>query len=198
MRIPLPPPALETSCDTKTRVISATIGLYDRISAMYAEHGILLPLDRSCLHWANATLAACEHFGLVACIQGGSFSAKANDDGNYIAFEWQDIQLDELPALAKLLTTTSTPLPEMHAWVGIVDTQELIDLSTIHLRRSAKRNGLEWTEAEYPNGLWVKCDAIPDTLAYAPYKTASLLAGYISYSITQEIRRMRIGLHPTK
>jgi hypothetical protein len=65
-------------------------------------------------------------------------------------------------------------LPEMHCWVGILDTQEIVDFSTRHLVAAALDRCLFWTAAEPPRYLWCKANALPDWVVYTPNREASI------------------------
>jgi len=67
-------------------------------------------------------------------------------------------------------------LPEIHVWVGLVETQEVIDFSVRNLREAAGEAGLEWTAADPPRYIWATQDNLPDWVVYTPHATASLLA----------------------
>ena len=41
--------------------------------------------------------------------------------------------------------------PKMHVWVGLLDTQEIVDFTTRHLALAAARQGMAWTAARPPS-----------------------------------------------
>jgi hypothetical protein len=67
-------------------------------------------------------------------------------------------------------------LPEMHCWVGIVDSQEIVDFTTRHLKAACAAVGMEWSAAAPPRYLWCKAKEPPDWVVYRPNREASIYA----------------------
>ena len=64
----------------------------------------------------------------------------------------------------------------MHVWVGIVDSQELVDFSTRHLPAAALERQMIWTAARPPRYLWCPANDTPDWVVYRPDRDASIYA----------------------
>ena len=116
-------------------------------------------INAACLYWAGMV---CKEInkdieGPRAIIQGGSMSWPCMgdvDDGvspthfSYI-FEAGDPQTHKQLKLGRL--------PEMHVWVAIPETQEIIDLTTKYLTYQAMDlANIKWTAAIPPDYLWVQ------------------------------------------
>ena len=67
-------------------------------------------------------------------------------------------------------------LPEMHVWVGILNTQELVDFSTRHLKAAAQARGMAWTADPPPRYLWCPANQLPDWVVYTPSRQATIYA----------------------
>jgi len=60
-------------------------------------------------------------------------------------------------------------LPEIHCWAGIIDTNEIVDLSTRHLVQQYEKTMREtWQAPAPPLYIWVNSDTIPDGVRYIP------------------------------
>ncbi len=55
-------------------------------------------------------------------------------------------------------------LPEIHVWVGLPDSKEIVDFSTKYFPQHAAAEGLEWRTAPPPDFLW--CG--PADVVYTP------------------------------
>jgi hypothetical protein len=135
--------------------------------------------DRSglCLYYAHQTASVFWHHRLPVVIQAGSLQwprvRREEDDGRidtHFAYMWSP----QSPASA--LSVTLGNLPEMHVWVGLVDSQELVDFSTRHLKAAARSHGLAWTAADPPRYLWCPAAELPDWVVYRPMADASIYA----------------------
>jgi hypothetical protein len=66
-------------------------------------------------------------------------------------------------------------MPEMHVWVGIPSTGEVVDLTTCYLVKQAHmRAGINWTADLPPDYLW--SNQPPMGVVYRPNRDATLLA----------------------
>jgi hypothetical protein len=76
-------------------------------------------------------------------------------------------------------------LPEVHVWCGIVDTQEIVDLSVGFLPDLGRMAGLDWPGPKPPRYFWGGVDALPRGVVYQPH----LLASYqVLYAIRTKAR----------
>lgn len=93
-----------------------------------------IPISGTCLLWAASCIHLLRKAGITdACLQAGSASwrccSTADDDGVsplYFQYMWT-------PSPTAMLSVIRGQLPEMHAWVGIPSTQEVVDATTVHL-----------------------------------------------------------------
>lgn len=112
-------------------------------------------LDGACLFLAMGFMQAYyEWTGVVTYLQAGSANFKCVpdhlDDGkspNY--FSYQFSLAAALPYVAR------GELPEMHCWVGIKETREIVDVSTEFLPDQCKRlSGMDWRMPPPPPFVW--------------------------------------------
>lgn len=143
-------------------------------------------LDGACLFLAIGFIQAYyEWTGVVSFLQAGSASFKMVpdhlDDGkspNY--FSYQFSLEAALPFVAR------RTLPEMHCWVGIKETRELVDVSTEFLPDQCKKlSGMDWRMPPPPPFVWDTTAALERQrdLIYKPdveaIKVALLFADHI-------------------
>lgn len=143
-------------------------------------------LDGACLFLAVGFMQAFyEWTGVVTLLQAGSASFKMipdnQDDGvspNY--FSYQFSLAAALPYVAR------GKLPEMHCWVGIKETRELVDVSTEFLPDQCKKlSGMDWRTPPPPPFVWDTTAALERQrdLIYEPdveaIKIALLFADHI-------------------
>ena len=130
-----------------------------------------------CLYYAHHTAAVLWRHNLRAVIQAGSLQwprvRREEDDGQldtHFAYMWTPT------APESALSVALGNLPEMHAWVGILDSQEIVDFTTRHLRSAAEARGMAWTAADPPRYLWCPAANTPDWVVYHPNRDASIYA----------------------
>jgi hypothetical protein len=130
-----------------------------------------------CLYYAHHTAAVLTQHGLPAVIQAGSLQwpriRPEEDDGvidTHFAYEWTPC------ASASALSVALGNLPEMHVWVGILNTQEIVDFTIRHLRAAAEARGMVWTAADPPPYLWCPANQTPAWVVYRPNREASVYA----------------------
>jgi len=65
-------------------------------------------------------------------------------------------------------------LPEIHVWVGLPDSGEIVDFSTSTFKKLAiERHGLRWSGPDPPKFLW---GIPPSGTIYRPHREATLFA----------------------
>ena len=133
---------------------SIIVEIERRIATLDRRHGL-------CLHYTKQTLAVLHEQGLRAVLQAGSLQwplvRPEDDDGvssTHFAYMWSPTTPQSNLAVAM------GNLPEMHCWVGLLDTQEIVDFSVRHLKEAARHHGLKWTAADPPQYLWTR--ELPD------------------------------------
>lgn len=140
-----------------------------QIVAEYFPAAFIMP--GACLYWSAALVKALRENGFPkAVLQAGSlqwpFKNPDQDDGvsiTHFAYEWQ-------PDSEKTKSRVSYGmLPEMHCWVGIVETQELVDLTTRQLPEQMYRClKQDWIGDKPPDYLWTDMNELPDRVVYKP------------------------------
>jgi hypothetical protein len=133
-------------------------------------------IEAACLYWAGATrdyLNAIYDVGAV--VQAGSMNwpFNATDDGvspTHFSYEW------DLNSPASREALRRGMLPEMHCWVAIPTTGQLVDLTTRYLVQRARQAGLTWTASEPPKFLWTHACSLPPRVLYRADRYATSLA----------------------
>ena len=130
-----------------------------------------------CLYYAHHTAAVLWQHGLPAVIQAGSLQwpriRREEDDGRintHFAYMWTPGAQDSA------LSVALGNLPEMHVWVGLLNSQEIVDFTSRHLRASAEARGTAWSAAEPPRYVWCPAASLPDWVVYRPNRDASIYA----------------------
>ena len=112
------------------------------------ERGLARLADQPglCLFYAHHTAAVFWRHRHRVVIQAGSLQwprvRREEDDGGmntHFAYVWTPGAYDSA------LSVAMGNLPEMHVWVGILDTQEIVDFTTRHLRAAAEARGMAWS-----------------------------------------------------
>ena len=123
---------------------------------------------RACLWYAAGAASFVERvLGERVILQGGSASwrrVRAEDDDGEVTthysyrFEWDERALVEL-ALGNL--------PEMHCWLAVPRTKEIIDLSVKHQQEACLQlAGMHWPGDPLPEYLWLQVDEHGDNDDY--------------------------------
>ncbi len=128
-----------------------------------------------CLFWSLTALAVFHRLGIHAVPQAGTMVwtvlPDAKDDGTKdtaFGYEWSPDEPFSQEALAQGL------LPEMHVWVGLPESQEIVDFSTGELKDVCEnRHGIQWRTADPPAYVWGKP---PECALYRPIYDATVLA----------------------
>lgn len=135
-------------------------------------------LDGACLFWAGFARGYLNaHYNVGAELVAGTMSwravAEEDDDGRsptHFSYVWEPDHPLSQAALERGL------LPEMHVWVTIPATGEIIDLSTRYFANRATRfMGIRWTAPKPPPYLWSA--TLPEGVLYAPDPLATVFAG---------------------
>lgn len=128
-----------------------------------------------CLYYAHQVASVLWQHHRRAVIQAGSLQwprvRRDEDDGQintHFSYMWAPRDR------ASQISAAIGNLPEMHVWVGIVDSQEVVDFSTRHIKQAALNLNLAWTAADPPRYLWAR--SMPDWVRYHLNRDASLLA----------------------
>lgn len=132
-------------------------------------------VDAACLYWAALTRDYLnERYDVGAELRAGTacWRFNAHDDGHtptHFSYVW-----DPDSPLSRAMLERGL-LPEMHCWVSIPRTGEVVDLTTRYLVFRAAQAGMKWTAPEPPPFLWT--DKLPDGVIYAADTLATTFAG---------------------
>lgn len=130
---------------------------------------------RICLIWAFETMVKLRQNGVDALIQAGTamwpFKNKDQDDGisnTHFSYQFEDTAFNR-----RMMTRSQ--LPEMHVWVGIPASKEIVDLTTKFWPQQAKElEDIEWQGNKPPEYFW--SNEFPPEVLYQPSKVATLFA----------------------
>jgi hypothetical protein len=143
-----------------------------------------------CIIWAFATMTVLRQAGYNPIIQAGDLQwpivDPKDDDGimnTHFGYMWTPHEPASQRALAAGL------LPEIHAWIGLLDTQECVDFSTHDLKNQAQKMGFTWRTPEPPKYLWGKP---PAGVLYRPHRDATFFAMSRVKMLVQEITGVNI------
>lgn len=108
--------------------------------------------------------------GLNVQIHAGSMSWPIidldKDDGvspTHFSFMWSP---DDA---ASVIAMIEGRMPEMHVWLWLPDTKEIVDFTTHEIVERAKTTAnLEWTVTLPPPFVWLKFNELPKGVAYSP------------------------------
>lgn len=149
-----------------------------RVAELHHRHYLDLPIEGLCGFFAMGVIAELSKHGIRGCLQAGTaswplFDDPADDDGvspTHFSYEWEEDSFTTKIRLAQGL------LPELHCWVGIPETQEIIDVTTRFLASRASMAGLVWraTPLDY---VWCHATRLPPRVRYVPAALATYIAG---------------------
>jgi hypothetical protein len=158
--------------------------LHEEVQALIRQHR---PVDEDggmggCVWAAFFGVAVLRRHGYQACLQAGSLSWRIlnpeDDDGKpttstHFSYHWDPAQLPSRMGMAMGC------MPEIHAWVGLVDRQELVDFSLGDLKRQVTKLGFNWRTADPPPFLWCGVRDLPEHAHYEPSRDATLYLGNV-------------------
>jgi len=150
--------------------------------------------DGTCFYWALAAQLALTKHGIRAEPRAGSASwrraADDVDDGMppHLFYEWDDDATDD--DIEEQLTAGC--LPEIHIWTVVVDTDEIVDLSTPFLPAvvAAVGGGAVWTMPT-PGILWAVDPREVLECGYTSTQRATKLAARLMSEHLQAVAAMR-------
>lgn len=137
-----------------------------------------------CLQLSLAVGRELARRGIRAVLQAGSAQWRCmggDDDGvspTHFAYMWEMSLLTKQRIAAGLM-------PEMHCWIGIPATQEIVDISTRDLIEQARlRAGIIWTADPPPDYIWTnKEEGFPCDARYIVDPVATAVALYFAESL---------------
>lgn len=132
----------------------------------------------ACLYWMHAGLVTLAQHGIECLPAAGTAQWEIQpDDGqmSHFGFEWDGDPNAELRRQVAL-SGGSTPLPEMHCWIWIPKTQEVVDFSAGYVPTLAKAMGFEWKAEPPPTYIWARVQSLYPRAIYFPDRDATKLA----------------------
>ena len=118
------------------------------------------------MYWAFIGGLVFQRHGVRGVLQAGTmlWPAFEDDDVNdtHYGYEWSPEHEASQAALMLGL------IPEIHTWLALPETQEIVDFSVKYLPQSAARDGKVWVKPNPPDFLWVTEDAMPEGVVYRP------------------------------
>lgn len=145
-----------------------------------SEHPLeTLTSGSACLYWMHAGLIAMRNAGVKAIPACGTArfqmrSPEGHDDPTHLSFHWNDTSGEGKPMAAPV---EGIPLPEMHCFMYISETNEVADFSVRYLPVFAKKIGYKF-EPQFvpPNYYWERPDVLHPIAMYIPNLDATKLA----------------------
>ena len=147
--------------------------------------------SRACLYWAAYGVEELEKRGVRACFQAGSCfwpRIRLEDVAKYpeteptqFGYQWND-ELDVRDAVMGSLAAGR--LPESHVWLGLVETQEIIDFTAGYFPANCLTLlGRDWPGELPPEFFWGGYGALPDGVVYRPSPTATIAAAKLAEAV---------------
>lgn len=133
----------------------------------------------ACLYWMHAGLVTLGQHNIEAWPAAGTARFHIQpDDGKmtHFSFEWEGDPNAELRRTAVLTGDNQVALPEMHCWIWLPDTKEVVDFSTGHIPTLAKTFGFEWKTKPPPPYIWARPESLFPRAIYQPSRDATKLA----------------------
>lgn len=135
-------------------------------------------IQAACLYWAATLIDELSVNGIRGILQAGTLMwpriRPEQDDGvspTHFSYVWEANSSTTRTRIAQGL------MPEMHVWVGIPETQEIVDLTTRYLKGQCQQLiGHEWIGDDPPHHLWCKCEELPPGVIYRPDRLATMIA----------------------
>ncbi len=126
----------------------------------------------ACLYWSFYACRVLERRGERAVIQAGSLEYPMGglDDGvsaTHFSYLWEPDSAETRRRIA------ADAMPELHVWVGLPESGEILDVTTCFLQAQARRLGLLWRGPAPPPFLWERADQLPGRgVIYIPERRA--------------------------
>lgn len=123
----------------------------------------------TCMYWALTGGLIFQRHGIRSLLQAGTMLWPAfEEDGvnsTHFGYEWSPEDPASQAAFALGM------FPEIHIWLALPDTQEIVDFSVKHLPKACKLDptmSRVWTKPFPPEYLWATKDEMPDGVIYRP------------------------------
>lgn len=157
--------------------------LYDKVKTevqrYFANHGESAVELGRCFWWSYFGMLMLRANDIEAVPQAGTAywprlpKEQLGEDMNSVfGFQWDPDSLQSRIAVA------TGALPECHVWLGIVSSQELIDLSTGDWPAICRTLlGHDWPGQQPPPFFWGQANNLPDNVYYEPIRDATIRVG---------------------
>lgn len=148
-----------------------------------AEHGIKGVFQAGECYWPRLTLA--------------QLAARPDDPAPWFGYAWEPTSKASREAWAQ------GNMPELHSWVGIVATQEIVDIACVYFPQilagsfegmtlddgSTPVAPMDWPGEKPPDFLWCGHGEGPDRVLYRPMKEPTILAAHVWSRIQEGVCR---------
>lgn len=123
-----------------------------------------------CFYWALTGAQTLIRHGLKPSLYAGNVSwpILQEDDGvspTHFSYIWSPTSARSLAAMAQGY------MPEVHIWLALKATGELVDFSTGEFKMIALKQGFPWRAADPPEFLWSRF--LPPGVIYTPIQEAT-------------------------
>lgn len=133
--------------------------------------------EAACLDYALQTIIVLAEYGLNGKVQAGTVMwprlRPEQDDGvsnTHFSYVWEND-----PSVKQKLVTTLMmgKLPEIHVWVALPETEEVLDFTTCFQREQCQKlTGMDWPGDELPDYIWGTVNEFPLGTQYIAHKEA--------------------------
>jgi len=116
-----------------------------------------LPKRGGCLYSSYFMWMELDRVGIQALPQAGSMCwpriviGSDDDDGEchtHFSYFWEDRNT------RSIVSMLNGNLPELHVWMGIPETGEVVDIETCNFSQTCRDLGMDWLSPEPPDYLW--------------------------------------------
>jgi hypothetical protein len=132
----------------------------------------------SCLYYMHAGLVTLERAGIYCIPAAGTAKwqkeADTGSNDTHFAFEWAGGEGD---LRAALLPDGKKPMPEMHCWCWLPESQEVVDFSAGFVPELARVLGFQWQQPLLPpRYIWARPKSLFPRSVYWPNRDATKVA----------------------
>lgn len=146
-----------------------------RMRRWYGERG---QNGMACLYYMQAGMVELHQHGIDCRAAAGTAHFHMQpDDGKMTHFSmvWRGDPKAQERRVATL-TGDQVPLPEMHCWIYLPSTKEVVDFSAGHVPTLAKAMGFQWKTEPPPPYIWARPESLFPRAIYLPNRDATRLA----------------------
>jgi len=131
--------------------------IFELVQRLFKERHADIEPHRACAYLAKIGMEVLSRYPRFyrPVLQAGTMQweivPKQLDDGvrgTHFAFKWSPTDFNSILAMA------SGGIPEMHVWIALPDTNEIVDFSTGTFPAFVSTLGMEWLAPKPPDFLW--------------------------------------------